>query len=261
MVGPSTSNPNVSGTDKETMDDVIIDNVEGATKLYQALEIKENIHIVHYQDPRLQLVDEIATRQLLESEFPGEEILKEQRLYLEGDKTEKFIIEIGTTRRGRGRTSRASMRGVTISRDDRPATRSRLNLPTIPVSDKGKKVLKGPPEVKEKSLSKADEPSAKVTTVTKLVSANEEKKDKIVTGIILRKKKEISESKMVDATNPGKRQSTKVSEYIFQASKAEKEYFNRIKKAGNIFTKNVSKGGVTTMKDHQKVGKGFKRKG
>ena len=88
------------------MDDIIIDNVEGATKLYQALEIKGNIQRVHYQDPRLQLVDEIAARKLLESEFPGEdieEILKEQRLYLEGDKTEKIRIEIGTTRRGRGR--------------------------------------------------------------------------------------------------------------------------------------------------------------
>ena len=92
------------------------------------------------------------------------------------------------------------------------------------------------------------------------MSANEEKEDKVVTDLILEKKKEIFESKMIDDINPGKRQITIVSEYIFQAAKAEKEYFNRIKKAGNIFIKNVSKGGVTTMKHHQKSGKGFKRK-
>ena len=104
MVGPSTPVPDVSGTDKETMDDMIIDNADGAAKLYQSLDIKGNIQIVHYQDPRLHLVDEIDVRQLLESEFPCEdieEILKAQRLYLEGDKTEKLIIERGTSRRGR----------------------------------------------------------------------------------------------------------------------------------------------------------------
>ena len=104
MVGTSTLVPDDSGTDKETMDDVIIDNAEGAAKHYQALEIKGNIHRVYYQDPRLQLVDEIDARQLLESEFLGEdieEILKAQRLYLEGDKTEKLRSERGTTRRGR----------------------------------------------------------------------------------------------------------------------------------------------------------------
>ena len=123
------------------------------------------------------------------------------------------------------------MKGVIISGDDRPDTRSSLNLPTILVSDKGKKVLEGSPEVKEKLLSKADESSAKVTTDTKLVSTNEEKEDKVVTNLILGKKKEIFESKIIDDTNTSKVHSTKVSEYIFQASKAEKEYFNRIKKA------------------------------
>ena len=52
-------------------------------------------------------------------------------------------------------------------------------------------------------------------------------------------------------------------EYVnnFQASHDEKEYFNRIKRAGNIFKKSVSKGGVITTREYQKLGKGFKSKG
>ena len=47
--------------------DLLIDSVEEAAKLYQDLEIKGNIHSVHYKDPRLLLVDEVAARKLLES--------------------------------------------------------------------------------------------------------------------------------------------------------------------------------------------------
>ena len=36
---------------KEASTDLIIDSVEEAAKLYQALEIKGNIHKVHYKDP------------------------------------------------------------------------------------------------------------------------------------------------------------------------------------------------------------------
>ena len=39
-------------TETETNADLLIDSVEEASKLYQALEIKENIHKVHYKDPR-----------------------------------------------------------------------------------------------------------------------------------------------------------------------------------------------------------------
>ena len=46
--------------------DLLIDSVEEAAKLYQALEIKGNIQTVHYKDPRLLLVDEVAARKLLE---------------------------------------------------------------------------------------------------------------------------------------------------------------------------------------------------
>ena len=76
----------------EANDDLLIDSVEEAAKLYQALEIKGNVHKVHYKDPRLLLVDEMAARKLLESEFPGEDIeqiLQEQKLYLSQSKTEK----------------------------------------------------------------------------------------------------------------------------------------------------------------------------
>ena len=69
--------------ENEASTDLIIDSVEEAAKLYQVLEIKGNIHKVHYKDPRLLLEDEIAARKLLESEFPGEDIeqiLQEQKL-------------------------------------------------------------------------------------------------------------------------------------------------------------------------------------
>ena len=77
---------------KEASTDLIIDSVEEAAKLYQALEINGNIHKVHYKDPRLLLEDEIATRKLLESEFPGEDIeqiLQKQKLYLSQSKSKK----------------------------------------------------------------------------------------------------------------------------------------------------------------------------
>ena len=70
---------------KEASTDLIIDSVEEAAKLYQALEIKGSIQKVHYKDPRLLLMDEFAARKILESEFPGEDIeqiLQEQKLYL-----------------------------------------------------------------------------------------------------------------------------------------------------------------------------------
>ena len=70
---------------KEENFDLLIDSVEEVAKLYQALEIEENIQKVHYKDPRLLIVDEMASRKHLESEFPGEDIeqiLQEQKLYL-----------------------------------------------------------------------------------------------------------------------------------------------------------------------------------
>ena len=100
---------------KKEIHDLLIDSVEEATKLYKALKIKGYIHKVHYKDPRLLLVDEMAVRKLLESEFPGEDIeqiLQEEKLYLSQTKTEKYK----TGRKGgRRRTPNVSMKGVIIS--------------------------------------------------------------------------------------------------------------------------------------------------
>ena len=93
--------------EKEASTDLIIDSVDEVEKLYQALEIKGNIHKVHYKDPRLLLEDEIAARKLFESEFPGEDIeqiLQEQKLYLSQSKSEKSK----TGRKGKRRTSNVS---------------------------------------------------------------------------------------------------------------------------------------------------------
>ena len=77
----------------------------------------------------MQLVDEMAARKLLESVYPDEdieEVLKEQKLYLEGDKTERSRIERG--RRGRGGRGRTPMKGVIISGDDRPSYEGKLKF-------------------------------------------------------------------------------------------------------------------------------------
>ena len=110
--------------------DLLIDSVEEAAKLYQDLEIKGNIHSVHYKDPRLLLVDEVAARKLLESEFPGEDIeqiLQEQELYLSQSKPEKSKSE----RQRKRRASNVSRKGVAIPGNKRPNTRAQSKLPSI----------------------------------------------------------------------------------------------------------------------------------
>ena len=127
--------------------DLLIDSVEEAAKLYQALEIKGNIHRVHYKDPRLLIVDEVAARKLLELEFPGEDIekiLQEQELYLSQSKSEK----LKPGRKGKRRPSNVYRKGVVISGNTRPNTRTRSQLPSIPEKDKGKKILEGPSAIK-----------------------------------------------------------------------------------------------------------------
>ena len=76
----------------------------------------------------------------------------------------------------------------------------------------------------------------------------EEEEDKEVTELTLRKKKKNTESTIVDVTNPVERKNSKASGYIIQASQAEKEYFDKIKRAGNIFKKDVSKEEMATTK-------------
>ena len=169
----------------------------------------------------------MAVRKLLESEFPGEDIeqiLQKQKLYLSKAKTDRSNSERGTRRRGgrrgRRRTASASMKGVTIPQNDRPNTRASLILPSIPVSDKGKKIIEGPSEVKERSTPKANESfSEQVTIDVKLALINEEEEeDKEVIEMTLRKKKENTESKTVDVTNPVERKNSKALGYIIQAS-------------------------------------------
>ena len=208
---------------KEGNSDLLIDSVEEAAKLYQALEIKGNIHKVHYKDPRLLLVDELAARKLLESEFPGEDIeqiLQEEKLYLSQSKTEKSK----TGRKGgRRRTPNVSMKGVIIPRNDRPNTRASSKLPSIPEGDKGKKVIEGPPEVKEVSNPKmAEFFSEQVTTDANLALTIEEEEEE-VTELTLRKKKKKAESKVVEVINPVERKNSKASGYIVQASQALKK--------------------------------------
>ena len=132
------------------------------------------------------------------------------------------------------------------------------------MTDKGKRVLEGPSEVEEKSFSKLGEQTTvsfgRVIVDTKLgISDKVNKEDG--TELVQRKIKAIFEGTSVVATSPNKRQSSKVSEYIFQVSQAEREYFNMIRRARNIFNNNLSRGGVMTRRDNQKFGKGFKSKG
>ena len=131
--------------------DLLIDSVEEAAKLYQALEIKGNMQKVHYKDPRLLLEDEIAARKLLELEFPGEDIeqiLQGQKLYLSQSKSEK----LNPGRKGKRRPSNVSRKGVIISGNTRPNKRAKSQLPSIPEKDKGKKVLEGPSDNKTDNL-------------------------------------------------------------------------------------------------------------
>ena len=112
--------------------------------------------------------------------------------------------------------------------------------------------------MKERSTLKADESfSEKVTADAKLVLINEEEeKDKEVTELTLRKKKKNTESTIVDVANPVERKNSKASGYIIQASQDEKEYFDIIKRAGNIFKKAVSKEEMAIIKQLHRLEKG-----
>ena len=105
------------------------------------------------------------------------------------------------------------MKGVIITEDVISTARSSLNLPSISVTDKGKRVLEGPPEVEEKSFSKSDEqtavPSGSEIVDTKLGIFDEVEKEEDGTELVQRKRKSISEGTTVVVTSPDKRQSSK----------------------------------------------------
>ena len=222
--------------------DVLIDSVEEAAKLHQDLEIQGNIHTVHYKDPRLLLVDEVAARKLLESEFPGEDIeqiLQEQELYLSQSKPEKSK----TGRQRKRRTSNVSRKGVTIPGNIKPNTRVQSKLPSISENEKGKKVLEGPSEINQQSdQCAAGILSEQVTTDPNLgyPFGDEDEEEEEVTMLTLRNKKKDADDKEIEAIAPAEKKNFETSGYIVLASQAEKEYISKIKKAGNIFTRDVS---------------------
>ena len=187
--------------------DVLIDSVEEAAKLYQNLEIQGNIHTVHYKDPRLLLVDEVAARKLLESEFPGEDIeqiLQEQELYLSQSKPEKS--KTGRQRR----TSNVSRKGVAIPGNKKPNTRAQSKLPSIPEKDKGKKVLEGPSEINQQSdQCAAGILSEQVTTDANLgyPFGDEDEEEEEVTMLTLRNKKKDADDKEIEAIIPTEKKS------------------------------------------------------
>ena len=74
MVGQGVSNPDSSNTNKEAKTDMLIDSAEDAEMFYQTLEIKVKTYKVHYKDPRLQLMDKMVVRKLLESVYTDEDV-------------------------------------------------------------------------------------------------------------------------------------------------------------------------------------------
>ena len=213
--------------------DLLIDSVEEAAKLYQDLEIQGNIHSVHYKDPRLLLVDEVAARKLLESEFPGEDIeqiLQEQELYLSQSKPEKSK----TGRQRKRRTSNVSRKGVAIPGNKRPNTRAQSKLPSIPEKEKGKKILEGPSEINQQSdQCAAGILSEQVTTDPNLgyPFGDEEEEEEEVTMLTLRNKKKDVDGKEIEAIAPAEKKISETSGYIVLASQAEKEYISKNKES------------------------------
>ena len=90
------------------------------------------------------------------------------------------------------------------------------------MTDKGKRVLEGPPEVEEKSFSKSDEQTAVTSgseiADTKLGISDEVKKEEDGTELVHMKRKSIFEGTTVVVTKHDKRQSSKEPEYISQVS-------------------------------------------
>ena len=132
---------------------------------------------------------------------------------------------------------------MVISGNTRPNTRARSQLPSIPEKDKGKKILEGPSEIKQQSdQCAAGILSEQVTTDPNLgySTEEEEEEEEEVTMLTLRNKRKDVDSKDIEAIIPVEKKISETSGYIVLVSQAEKEYIERIKKAGNIFTKDVS---------------------
>ena len=123
-------------------------------------------------------------------------------------------------------------------------------MPSIPEKDKGKKILEGPLEVKQQpDQCAAGILSEQVTTDPNLAySFEDEEEEEEFTMLTLRDKKKDADSRDIEVIIPAEKKFLETSGYIVSASQAEKEYIDKIKKAGNIFTRDVSKEEMVAMK-------------
>ena len=77
----------------------------------------------------------------------------------------------------------------------------------------------------------------------------------------MRDRKKNTESKVIEVITPVEKKNSEASECVVHASQTEKEYFDKIKRARNIFMKNVSKGEKAAIKQLHRLDKRYDRKG
>ena len=126
-------------------------------------------------------------------------------------------------------------------------------MPSKPEKDKGKKILEGPSAIKQQSdQCTVGILSEQVTTDPNLGYSTEEEEEE-VTMLTLRNKRKDADSKDIEAIIPAEKKISETSGYIVLASQAEKEYIEKIKKAGNIFTKDISEGKMVAIRQLHKT--------
>ena len=79
--------------------------------------------------------------------------------------------------------------------------------------------------------------------------------------LTLRDKKKDTDSRDIEVIVPVEKKISEASGYIVSASQAEKEYFDKIKNVGNIFTKDMSKEEMAAIKQLHRIDKKTDRKG
>ena len=128
-------------------------------------------------------------------------------------------------------------------------------MPSISEKDKGKKILEGSSEVKQQpDQCAAGIISEQVTTDFNLAySFEDEEEEEDFSMLTLRDKKKDADSRGINVITPAKKKFLETSGYIALASKVEKEYIDRIKKAGNIFTRDVSKEEMAEIKQLHRI--------
>ena len=127
---------------------------------------------------------------------------------------------------------------------------------------KGVIISEGPSEVKELSNPKRDEfLPEQVTTDANLAIIIEEDEEEEVTDLTLRNRKKNTERKIVEVITPVEKKKSEASGYVVHASQTAKEYFDKIKRVGNIFMKDVSKGEMDAIKQLHRLYKRSDMKG